>query len=88
MPGIFASWEAEIRRTVVQSSLGKQFSRPHLQITRVKWTGSMVHVAEYLLGKLVQTPEPPKQKNMSIILGITQTCKWCWNEGNLGDCSL
>jgi hypothetical protein len=35
-PAVLATQEAEIRRTVVQSSLGNQFARPYLKNTHHK----------------------------------------------------
>jgi hypothetical protein len=56
MTVILATWEAEIRRIVVQGQPRQIVQEtPHLQITTTKWTGSVAQVVECLLCKHTHT---------------------------------
>jgi hypothetical protein len=64
MSVILATWEAEIRRIVVQGQPEKIVCEtPISKITRAKWTGGLAQAVEHLLYKcetLSQTPVLPK----------------------------
>jgi hypothetical protein len=57
-PAILATWEAEIRRTVVRGQL-RQSDMLISKTTRAKWTGGVAQAVEHLLCKhksLIQIP--------------------------------
>jgi hypothetical protein len=62
------TWEAEIRRTVIQGQPGQTVHKtlsPISRITRAKWTGGVVQTMEYLLCSceaLSSNPSPTKKK--------------------------
>jgi hypothetical protein len=70
MPGILATWEAEIGRiTVLGQSEQIVHNTPIFKIIRTRGTGGMVQVLERLLCKckvlVVQTPVSPKNKKQT-----------------------
>jgi hypothetical protein len=67
MTAIVATWEAEIRRITVQGQ-PKQivYKTPISKITKLKWTGGVAQVVEYLLCKC-KAPVPPKENKKNHI---------------------
>jgi hypothetical protein len=65
MPEILATWEAEIRRIVVQGQPRQKVHEiPISKITRGKWTGGVVQAVQLLLCKheaLSSNPSPTKK---------------------------
>jgi hypothetical protein len=70
IPVILATWEAEIRRVMIQGQLGQIVHEiPISKITRAKWTGGVAQAVERLLCKckaLSSNPGPTKNSNTSI----------------------
>jgi hypothetical protein len=61
-----STWEAEIKRAVVQDQPGQKVNEtPISEITRAKWTGGVAQVVECMLCKhraLSTNPSPTKKK--------------------------
>jgi hypothetical protein len=66
MPVILATWEAEMERMVMRGQPGQiVLQTPISNITRAKWTGSVVQAVEHLLCKsaiLSSSPIPRRER--------------------------